>query len=220
VLEVRRVATLGAVLILAGAVWSTTHAIAQGSPAAPAPAAGSLRADFNQDGFADLAVGVREDVGAIGGAGAVNVLYGTADGLSGAGSQFLTQDSPGVGSSAEASDDFGRSLATGDFDHDGYADLAVAAPAEDVGGVFDAGAVNVLYGGAGGLTGTGSQYVTQNTAGVGSSAEQSDLFGSELTAGDFNHDGYTDLAIGVIFEDVGSVFNAAGSTCCTAEPAG
>jgi hypothetical protein len=207
----RRMATLGAVLMLVGAVWPSTHAATQESPAAPAPAAGSLRADFNQDGFADLAIGApEEDVGAIAGAGAVNVLYGTADGLSGAGSQFLTQDSPGVGGSAEAVDDFGRSLATGDFDHDGFADLAVAAPSEDVGGVVDAGAVNVLYGSAGGLTGTGSQYFTQDSRGVGSSAEANDYFGSELTAGDFDHDGYTDLAIGVIFEDVGSVFNAGG----------
>jgi hypothetical protein len=80
-------------------------------------------------------------------------VYGTADGLAGAGSQFWTQDSPGVGGSAEAVDDFGESLATGDFNHDGYADLAIAAPSEDVGGIFDAGAVNVLYGSAGGLTG-------------------------------------------------------------------
>jgi FG-GAP repeat len=211
VLEVRRVATLGAVLVLVGTVWPTTQALAQESPAAPAPAAGSLRADFNQDGLADLAIGVAwEDVGAAGGAGAVHVLYGTADGLSGAGSQFLTQDSPEVRGSAESGDFFGSALAAGDFDHDGYADLAVAAPDEDVGGVVDAGAVNVLYGSAGGLTGVGSQYFTQDSRGVGSSAESGDFFGSALTAGDFDLDGSADLAIGVIFEDVGSVFNAGG----------
>jgi hypothetical protein len=38
--------------------------------------------DFNQDGFADLAIGVSgEDIGGIGNAGAVNVLYGSASGL-------------------------------------------------------------------------------------------------------------------------------------------
>jgi hypothetical protein len=51
-------------------------------------AAGSLRADFNNDGFIDLAAGAPfEDIGAEVDAGAVNVLYGSADGLTGARSQ-------------------------------------------------------------------------------------------------------------------------------------
>src|ERR671912_1857643 len=40
--------------------------------------------------------------------------------------------------------------AAGDFNGDGFADLAVGAPGEDVGAAGDAGAVNVLYGSAGG----------------------------------------------------------------------
>jgi hypothetical protein len=43
--------------------------------------------------------------------GAVNVLPGSAAGLTGTGSQFFTQDSPGVGSNAEQSDHFGFALA-------------------------------------------------------------------------------------------------------------
>jgi hypothetical protein len=40
-----------------------------------------VRADFDDDGFADLAIGIPfEDVGGIAEAGAVNVLYGTAVG--------------------------------------------------------------------------------------------------------------------------------------------
>jgi hypothetical protein len=42
--------------------------------------------------------------------------------------------------------------ASGDFNGDGFADLAVGAPYEDVGTVADAGAVNVLYGSAAGLS--------------------------------------------------------------------
>ena len=38
-----------------------------------------------------------------------------------------------------------------DFNDDGYADLAVGVPAEEVNGVFYAGAVNVVYGGPDGL---------------------------------------------------------------------
>src|SRR5829696_3344538 len=182
----RRLAVVVVVLVLGGA----TQAFGQAVPAA-ATDAGSLRADFNHDGFADLAVGVpAEDVGGMTDAGAVNVLYGRAGGLSGAGSQYFTQDTPGVGSSAEASDEFGLAVAAGDFNHDGFADLAVGVPGADVGATTDAGAVNVLYGSAAGLSGAGSQLFTQDTPGVGSSAEASDFLGLALAAGDFNHDGF------------------------------
>src|SRR5262245_1549234 len=48
-----------------------------------------------------------------------------------------------------------------DFNGDGYGDLAIGVPYEDVpieaGDAFSAGAVNVLYGSANGLTGAGNQ---------------------------------------------------------------
>jgi FG-GAP repeat len=110
----------------------------------------------------------------------VNVLYGSASGLTGTGSQIFTQ----VGSAPEAGDSFGFALASGDFNNDGFADLAVGVPGEDVGNIRDGGAVNVLYGSASKLTGTGSQTFTQDTSGVGSSAEPGDFFGSALAAGD------------------------------------
>src|SRR6266536_1026321 len=112
-------------------------------------------------------------------AGVVNVLYGTAGGLTGSGSQLFTQ----VGSAAEAYDRFGQALATGDFNHDGFADLAAGAPLEDVGSIADAGAVSVLYGSAGNLTRTGGQIFTQSSPGVPSSAERNDRFGGALAAG-------------------------------------
>jgi FG-GAP repeat len=100
------------VLVLAAYVWPLASGVAHGAAATHAAAAGSLQADFNDDGFADLAVGVPfEAVGAIGGAGAVNVLYGSAGLLAGVGSQLFTQDSAGVGSAAEADDLFGEALA-------------------------------------------------------------------------------------------------------------
>ena len=42
--------------------------------------------------------------------------------------------------------DFGAALATGDFDGDGHADLAIGAPIEDADGVADVGTETVLYG--------------------------------------------------------------------------
>jgi FG-GAP repeat len=171
------------VLVLAGALVGAPRTVVQAAPAAPTTDAGGLRADFNHDGFADLAVGVpRDRPGDIPFAGAVNVLYGSAAGLSGSGSQYFTQNTPGVASSAERYDAFGAALAGGDFDNDGASDLAVGAPREDLGGIPNAGAVNVLYGSAGGLSGTGSQFFTQGTPGVGGRAEGNDLFGSVLAA--------------------------------------
>jgi hypothetical protein len=44
-----------------------------------------------------------------------------------------------------------------DFNHDGFADLVVGVPFEDIGSISDAGAVNVLYGSAAGPTGVNDQ---------------------------------------------------------------
>ena len=196
-------------LVLAAGVWSLAAGAAGGVAATQAAATGNLQADFNNDGFADLAVGAPgEDAGTNGDAGAVNVLYGTPTGLTGAGSQTFTQDSPGVGGAAEPGDTFGFTLAAGDFDSDGDDDLAIGAPFEDVGGIFDAGAVNVLPGSAAKLTGTGSQTFTQDSSGVGGAAEQGDFFGRALEAGDFNQDSFDDLTVAAPAEDVGSAEDA------------
>jgi len=134
-------------------------------------------------------------------------LYGAAGGLSGAGSQLFSQDSPGVAGTAEEGDLFGRELAAGDFNNNGASDLAVAVSFEDIGAVRDAGAVNVLYGAGGGLSGAGSQQFWQGNGAAGT-PEEDDLFGWAVSAGDFNNNGFADLAIGVLQEDIGGVLDA------------
>ena len=205
------------VLGLVVGVWPAASGAAHGSAARQAAPARSLQADFNNDGADDLAVGVPLDrVGAVVGAGAVNVLYGSASGLTGSGSQLFGQDTPGLPGVAEADDGFGSALATGDFNNDTFADLAVGVPGEGVGSVVAAGAVNVLYGSASGLTGTGGHLFPQ----AGGAVEAGDQFGFTVAAGDFNHDSFADLAVGAPFEGVGGTVDAGAVSVLPGSPAG
>jgi hypothetical protein len=175
--------------------------------------------DFNGDGFADLAVGVpNEDVVGAVDAGGVNVLYGSMNGLVTAGNQWWTQDSAEIGDAAEPSDWFGSAAATGDFNGDGFDDLAIGVPLEDA--PEDSGAVNVIYGSAAGLTSTGSQVWSQNSSGIGDGREPGDQFGRALAAADFNHDGAADLAIGAPFERVNKRAHAGAVNVIYGSPTG
>src|SRR5207247_3058115 len=95
--------------------------------------------------------------GTVAAAGVVNVIYGSAAGLASAGNQVWTQNSPGIIDAAEANDHFGDSLAAGDYNGDGFADLVVGVDGEDISAVVDAGVGNVIYGSAAGLTARGNQ---------------------------------------------------------------
>jgi FG-GAP repeat len=168
--------------------------------------------DFNGDGFDDLCVGASEDLLDLSGdLGSVTCIYGSIFGLQanakgGVASQYWH---PGVSSlkgPLGTYQNFGFSLAVGDFNHDGYPDLAIGSPEDEpsTGFASGSGEVNVLYGSPTGLqdTGTGApddQLWSRDSPGVKGGSGKGMAFGYALTAGDFNHDGFDDLCVGAPF---------------------
>ncbi|MGH2652429.1 MAG: integrin alpha [Actinomycetota bacterium] len=95
------------------------------------------------------------------------------------------------------------------YNGDGFADLAIGVPFEDHGTV-DEGAVQVIYGGPGGVSASGDQVFHQDTSGMNDTGEEFDNFGFSLASGDFDGDGFDDLAVGVPLEDVGGTSSTPG----------
>ncbi len=162
-------------------------------------------ADFNGDGYEDLAGGAPgEDADDIENMGAVSVAYGSPVGLLFSSEQFWSQRDLRVPSLAERYDAFGDAVAAGDFDGDGFADLAVGVPGEMLRGRDNAGVVNIFYGSLDGLRLDRAEIWWQGNKGLADEAEVWDRFGLALAVGDFDSDGFDDLAIGAPGEDFGN----------------
>jgi hypothetical protein len=168
--------------------------------------------DFDDDGCDDLVIGSPyENWGSRIDTGVAHVRYGSpVENIALYYGSTITQ---GGNSGMEAGDEFGFALAVGDFDDDGYDDVAIGAPGEDYGtSDIDAGWVFIRMGSAGGLQLSGGSAIAFGEYPADSRSDYEE-FGYALAAGDFDADGYDDLAIGAPMEGVytGKVFIRPGA---------
>jgi len=165
--------------------------------------------DLDNDGYDDLVLGVPGASVQIGGLGkrlgAIYALYGAAGGVSTVGFNYYHRDISGVVGAGYPDAQFGFSIAIGNFDGDAFADVAVGAPSDDIGGPAGTdrgGSVHILYGKAARLGKARDRVFHRDKGGIRGIAKAGDNFGAALSIGDFNNDGYDDLAVGVPGADV------------------
>jgi Domain of unknown function (DUF1929)/FG-GAP repeat len=138
------------------------------------PAVKGVSSDFNGDRSSDAVIAdPYADPGGVSDAGQVTVLYGTSSTIGGGSVDTLMQGSANVGNTASSGDRFGTTVSAADLDNDGYTDLLVGTPYEDINGQADSGLAQVIWGSPNGLgKGKASTELTQTS------------FGRTITAGD------------------------------------
>ncbi|WP_320774977.1 FG-GAP-like repeat-containing protein [Streptomyces sp. CRN 30] len=172
---------------LAALLAAGITSLALTSPATAAPA--GLSDDFNGDGYRDVAIGAMcTTVGSADCAGAVVVLYGSASGLKTSSKTVINQNSTGVPGTSRSGNLFGASLAAGDLNDDGYADLVVGAPGESVGSLDSVGTATILWGRSHGLSGGSVLPAPDRLSEFGE-------FSKSIAIGDFDGNGTTDVNI-------------------------
>lgn len=165
--------------------------------------------DFNGDAVDDVAVSaIGVDGPSSNLAGSVTILFGKSKkGLTTANARELTESNIG-GSSTNADGSFGFACAAGDFNGDGFDDLAIACPQLTTGAFAFAGGVYVLRGSTDGIDVASTLLLDENTAGFPGTAAAGEFFGNSIDFGDFNGDGFDDLAIGVPIDSEGGAAGA------------
>jgi len=142
-------------------------------------AAAAAAGDLDGDGKADFVVSTGGAPNA-NGLASVHVFYGASG---------LALRPPMLREGEQRDDGFGAALGSGDFNGDGFADLAVGAPRFDLGAELpDAGKAYEFRGGAAGLAAT--------AATVRTGAPGQRFATSVAGVGDLNGDAYSDLLLG------------------------
>ena len=140
----------------------------------------SRAGDVNGDGFGDIIVGAHQPVT---GNGTACIWYGRLGGPT------LNAPPDVTLAGFVSGSQFGSSVTSGDFNGDGYADVAVGAPQEANGTLAGAGAVYVYLGSSTGINTTPAWIGRGNQAGA--------HYGTSIAGdGDVNGDGFTDLVVG------------------------
>lgn len=218
----------GKVLVLFGSQWSllfgSAHWFGEGELGGTAGTSQFGRTlatgDFDGDLADDLAVGAPfKSVNGAAAAGQVTTLFGSLTAVNGswfdlAATRWLTQTTFYGAAANAASDQFGWSLAAGDFDHDGRDDLVVGHVGEDiVQGGSNLGAFSVLTGSASNPRGPGRnfRFFGAGYAGMPIPWAQFDNFGWSLATGDFDGDRHDDLVVGVPFHDGAGIGDDVGA---------
>ena len=164
--------------------------------------------DVNGNRYADVAIGAYLYDAGLPGYGRVYIFHGGSSGISSMGAAsantLLTGDSPG---------DFGTSIAFGDINGDGYADLGAGAP------VFNTsqGRVYLFHGGASGISSVTAPSCTTIFTGETTSIS----LGQSVVFGDVNGDGYADIVMGAPTHtsDQGRIYAFHGSSGGISTPA-
>ena len=188
----------GALLIMALLVYEVQANVSPLSPA-PSPSwraetnqpeayleVGAV-ADFNGDGFEDVAALSRQYTHGENLEGVVLVWYGSASGLGAEGTPANADWMAETNQEAA----LGATVAAGDVNGDGYADLFFASASYETGLEYSEGAVFAWYGSASGL---GTNGTPLNADWVAEANVPNGWLGYALALGDLNGDGYDDLA--------------------------
>ncbi len=147
---------------------------------------GVLLGDINNDGYSDIIAGAPSRNAGIGvDQGVVFIFY--SSGTNGITSG--TYSSASISISGQASGDkFGRHLAVGDINLDGFTDLVIGADE----GSSNQGSVYIFRSSSTGISSTSATNATRIITGQNSSSGK---FGSDISVADLNADGYSDLIV-------------------------
>jgi tRNA A-37 threonylcarbamoyl transferase component Bud32 len=173
----RRVALVAGALAVVGVAAAGLIATLPEDPASPAPQKPSpkVRAaapfDFNGDGRLELVASLLRSAPRGSDTRSGVVLHRRGDAWS-----VITERDAGMPGRPREDDSFGSGLASGDFDRDGAADLAIGTPGRD--------RASVLYGTGSGIRG-----------GRRTQLKGPDQYGYTTFARDLNADGYDDLLV-------------------------